>query len=133
MENRRESYRLVIVPERPLVADLHVAGGQSLRGVITDLSVGGVSVRLQPQGAGDLSQGTWFISIALIPSQEPLVVAAELMHMQAADSPIAGFRFLRLADYKAHAEIEKRICSYLLNEQREELFRRRAGSHPAQQ
>jgi hypothetical protein len=125
MDDRRENYRHVLVPRRRLPAELHVSGGSSLRGVVIEFSVGGLSVQL-PAGSGrDNSQETWFISFALSPSEKPFIVTAELVHQLATDPPVAGFRFLPLLDYKAQAEVEKRIWSHLLNEQR--LSLRRTG------
>jgi PilZ domain len=125
MDDRRDSYRHVLASRRRLSAELHVAGGRNLRGVIIDFSVGGLSVQMPRSPVEEPLEETWFISFSLSSSEKPLVLTAELVHLRATDPPVAGFRFLPLLDYKTQTEVEKRIWSYLLNEQR--LSLRRTG------
>jgi c-di-GMP-binding flagellar brake protein YcgR len=117
MQNRRQFYRHSFAHPAHHPVRLRLLGhDEPLAGTMLNLSLGGLALRIE--GETELEPGTGMAEISLGPDQPPLTMPVELLHRDAHDPAIYGFRFLPRVDARAEEECERRVWSFLLREQR---------------
>jgi c-di-GMP-binding flagellar brake protein YcgR len=124
MTNRRLAYRHPFPPaDRPAVR-LRRAAGATVEARVLDLSVGGLAAEMEtPELAvGERATAT----LELGPDAEPLSAPVEVVHRRG-DMSVLGLRFLAVTSIQVTEEREKRLWRYLLDAQRLQRRRLRAG------
>jgi hypothetical protein len=129
MENRREYYRHAFPPTRGMTVLLSTTDGtSSFMGDMVNLSIGGLCAR--PQAKETAAGKKWIASIALEP-EVTLHIPVEEVHDRDDQGGYCGFRFLPRPNPRVQEEQERKISSFLLDEQRgqrrQERALRRAG------
>lgn len=124
MENRRQTFRHIFDPEEVLRVELHLPGKRGMLACeLLDLSLGGMRIRM-PQPPAELQVGD-SVTTRLIGRQSPnpvdlsLALPARIVYLrQHGDAFHCGLKFLPTASPATNENIERRLASFLLSEQR---------------
>jgi c-di-GMP-binding flagellar brake protein YcgR len=119
MDNRRQDYRLSLLPDLRLTAELRPRSRPDpIAGVVVNVSLGGLAVQFDPVGPGLQRADRCEVRLKLPHQQTEMNVPMTVVHGGTGDLPVYGLRFLPMELPAEDENREKMLWRFLLDEQR---------------